>query len=84
MKATCFSETSVDFQRILRRYISEDRSLTVSLKFYLLYPRRKNTVPIWYGVAGSQRRSQRRGGEEKNSCPDHQHVACHFTDLPSK
>jgi hypothetical protein len=27
MEATCFSETSVDFQRTTRRYITEDRTL---------------------------------------------------------
>jgi hypothetical protein len=27
MEATCLSETSVDFQRITRRYIPEDRTL---------------------------------------------------------
>jgi hypothetical protein len=36
MEATCSSETSVDFQRITRRYIPEERALRLK---YLLYIR---------------------------------------------
>jgi hypothetical protein len=36
-RATCSSETSVDFQRTTRRYIPEDRTLDkeCSLRYYL-------------------------------------------------
>jgi hypothetical protein len=33
METTCFSETSVDFQRTIRRYIPEDRTLRLVLQF---------------------------------------------------
>jgi hypothetical protein len=46
MEAACSSETSVDFQRTTRRYISKHR--TIHLKYRWLWKFRKNTLTTFY------------------------------------